>query len=213
MLRVGNETCTAELDFDDSNVVGVRATDVQAAGSGERVANPGEPAFASSFSAFYRAHGDFVHAIALRTVRHSDAAEDVSQEVFVKVWTRPSTFDPNRGSVRTWLRILTRSAAIARLRRDSAIERRDRTNATDQARLLRAVSAEDDALTTLRHDAVRRAIAQLPPTRRVAIELAYIDGMTYREVALLTQTPEGTVKSRIRAGLKRLAVTLDQPTH
>lgn len=164
----------------------------------------------------YRRHGGAVYALARRVARDDGIAEEVTQEVFVRLWTAPDRFDPERGSLRSWLLAQTHGRAIDRLRSDSARRLREERDA--QMTAAAGYDVEREALDLTVADRVRDAMAGLPPGERRAIELAYFDGYTYREVATLLDTPEGTIKSRIRAALKRLRADLvdhetGQPWH
>jgi RNA polymerase sigma-70 factor (ECF subfamily) len=154
----------------------------------------------------YRRHGGAVWSLARQVVRSDALADDVTQDVFVRIWDYPERFDECRGSLRSYLNSLTHHRAIdivraeaARFRRESADARRTATAGTDLERRLGEVA---DA------HAVREALHRLPARERDVITLAYFEGYTYREIAALQGEPEGTVKGRIRSGLKRLRVML-----
>ena len=164
----------------------------------------------------YRRHGGAVYALARRVVRDTDLAEEVVQEVFVRLWTTPDRFDPDRGSLRSWLLAQAHGRTIDRLRSDSARRLREERDAQRTANAGYDVEREAWDLATA--DRVKNVMAELPDGERRAIELAYFDGYTYREVAKILDTPEGTIKSRIRSGLKRMRADLidtetGQPWH
>lgn len=164
----------------------------------------------------YRRHGGAVYGLARRVVRDTGIAEEVVQEVFVRLWTTPDRFDPERGSLRSWLLAQAHGRSIDRLRSDSARRQREERDAQQTAAAGYDVEREAWDLTVA--DRVSEVMGNLPTAEREAIELAYFDGYTYREVAKLLNTPEGTIKSRIRAGLKRLRSDLidsetGQPWH
>jgi RNA polymerase sigma-70 factor (ECF subfamily) len=164
----------------------------------------------------YRRHGGAVYALARRVVRDTGLAEEVVQEVFVRLWTTPDRFDPDRGSLRSWLLAQAHGRTIDRLRSDSARRLREERDAQQTANSGYDVEREAWDLATA--DRVKDVMADLPDGERRAIELAYFDGYTYREVAKLLDTPEGTIKSRIRSGLKRMRADLidtetGQPWH
>jgi RNA polymerase sigma-70 factor (ECF subfamily) len=164
----------------------------------------------------YRRHGGAVYALARRVVRDSGAAEEVVQEVFVRLWTTPDRFDPERGSLRSWLLAQAHGRSIDRLRSDSSRRAREERDAQQTATA--GYDVEREAWDLAVADRVKDVMADLPAGERQAIELAYFDGYTYREVAQLLDTPEGTIKSRIRAGLKRMRADLidaetGQPWH
>lgn len=151
----------------------------------------------------YRRHAGSMFAMANRVSRRREIAEDVVQEVFLRLWNNPTRFDPSRGSLRTYLMTEAHNRAIDAVRSDSSRTRREERDG-----LLRETSrGHDPELETLDGavaESVQEAMASLPPGEREAIELAYFGGYTYRQVAEKLGQPEGTVKSRIRAGLRRM---------
>ncbi|MGH2872075.1 MAG: sigma-70 family RNA polymerase sigma factor [Solirubrobacteraceae bacterium] len=156
----------------------------------------------------YRRHGGAVLGLARRVTGDRVEGEDVTQEVFLRLWNEPERFDPARGSLRTYLLTQSHSRAVelvrsraARLRRE---ERDARLTATAGYDLDHEIS--DLALA----EQISSAMDGLTPDERRAIELAYYQGHTYREVAALLHQPEGTVKSRIRAGLSRMRASLGE---
>lgn len=154
----------------------------------------------------YRRHGGAVYGLVRRVVRDDGIAEEVVQEVFLRLWTSPDRFDPERGSLRSWLLAQAHGRSIDRLRSDGARRLREERDALRTATA--GYDVEREAMDLAVADRVNEVMGSLPPAERQALELAYFDGYTYREVAQLLGTPEGTVKSRIRAGLKRLRTDL-----
>ncbi len=161
-----------------------------------------EPALAEA----YRRHAGAVYALAQRVLREASVAEDVVQEVFLRLWDHPEKFDAERGSLRSYLLAQAHGRAVDALRSDTSRRRREERDARDAATAGYDLELEVWDLTVA--DQVKEAVAGLPEVERRAIELAYFGGHTYREVADLLQQPEGTVKSRIRAGLKRMRTSL-----
>jgi RNA polymerase sigma-70 factor (ECF subfamily) len=161
-----------------------------------------EPALAE----LYRRHGASCFALARRVLADRALAEEVVQEVFVRMWRQPERFDPERGSMRSFLFAQVHGRAVDLLRAETARRTREEREA------FRSPTVDDDlerAIADLTEgEIVRRAVAALSEGERKAIELAYFGGHTYREVATLLHQPEGTVKSRIRSGLLRLRATL-----
>jgi RNA polymerase sigma-70 factor (ECF subfamily) len=154
----------------------------------------------------YRRHGAQVYGLA-RRVSGDDRANDVVQQVFLEMWEKPHRYNPDRGSLRTFLLTQAYGRSIDRLRSDGA------RRAREAACVLvaeTAVGVETTVLAGSASDKVWRLLNVLPDGQRDAIVLAYFKGYTYRDVADLLGEPEGTVKSRIRAGLTRLRLALSQ---
>lgn len=154
----------------------------------------------------YRRHAGAVFSLARRVLADLATAEEVVQEVFLRLWTQPDKFDPDRGSLRSYLLAQTHGRAVDLLRADSSRRRREEREARSTAEGGYDVEHEVWDLTVA--DKVKEAVDVLPPAEREAIALAYFGGHTYREVAAMLGEPEGTVKSRIRTGLKRMRATL-----
>ena len=150
----------------------------------------------------YRRHGGAVYGLARRLLADGAAAEEVAQEVFLRLWNNPERFDPERGSLRSFLLAQSHSRSVDLLRSDRA--RRAREERDLRATATAGYDLEHEVWDLTVATAVRDAVAVLPVDEREAIELAYFGGRTYREVAAALGAPEGTVKSRIRTGLKRL---------
>jgi RNA polymerase sigma-70 factor (ECF subfamily) len=156
----------------------------------------------------YRRHGGAVYGLAKRVTGDGTEAQDIAQEVFLRLWNDPGRFDPARGSLRTFLLTLCHSRAVELLRSRSARLRREERD----ARLTAAAGYDlDREIADLAlAEQISQALGTLPTEERRVIELAYFGGHTYREVATLLDQPEGTVKSRIRNGLQRLRQSLSQ---
>jgi RNA polymerase sigma-70 factor (ECF subfamily) len=148
----------------------------------------------------YDRHGGLVYGIALKVLAHAQEAEDLTQDIFVKL-TQATAYDPQRGSFRTYLSILTRSRAIDRLRsrqvaRDSMARLR-----TD---LPTVPTPADTVAQAERTDEVQAALAQLSDNQREILRLAYYEGLSQATIAEQLDTPLGTVKTHSRRGLLKL---------
>jgi len=157
----------------------------------------------AAFAALYDRIGALVHGIVRRVVRDPAQSEEVTQEVMVEVWRTAVRFDPDRGSARTWILTMAHRRAIDRVRSEQASRNRTQRVAGQQhARDFDEVSEHVEV--AFEHEQVRTALDTLTDLQRQAVELAYYQGYTYREVAELLDTPLGTVKTRMRDGLIRL---------
>jgi RNA polymerase sigma-70 factor (ECF subfamily) len=156
----------------------------------------------------YRRHAGAVFALANRVLASRNLAEEVVQEVFLRLWNDAERFDPDRGSLRSWLLAQTHGRAVDLLRSESS--RKNREEREHRGRAEAGYDLEREVWDLTVAESVRDALETLPVDERRAIELAYFRGMTYREVAVALGQPEGTVKSRIRAGLKRLRGSLQE---
>jgi RNA polymerase sigma-70 factor (ECF subfamily) len=161
-----------------------------------------EPAMAEA----YRRHGGAVHALARRLLRHQPSAEEITQEVFLDLWQRPEKFDAQRGTLRSFLLARTHGKSVDLIRSEES--RKAREERTSRETATAGYDVERQVFDLVVADQVKESMAELPDDMRQPIELAYFGGHTYREVAVMLQAPEGTVKSRIRMGLTRLRASL-----
>jgi RNA polymerase sigma factor (sigma-70 family) len=153
----------------------------------------------------YDEFSPLVYGLAARVTRDWAAAEDITQEVFVRVWEDPQAFDPARGTWRGWLGTMTHRRAVDWVRRGEVRRRRTADAAPPPA----APDPEETAVAGSVAKSVQAAVDDLPAAQREAIRLAYFDGQTYRQVAETLGIPEGTAKSRLWLGLRRLAARLE----
>jgi RNA polymerase sigma-70 factor (ECF subfamily) len=156
----------------------------------------------SALAEIFDQHGALVLGVARRVTRSAAIAEDVLQDVFTSLWCQPERFDPDRGSLRAYLGVVTQRRAVDALR---VAARRLAREERAEMREPRTSDASDSPADV---DTVRRAIAQLPTEQRRAVELAFWQGMTHREVARTLGVPEGTVKSRLRLAQAKLRESL-----
>jgi len=154
----------------------------------------------------FRRHAGAVFALARRVLGDPSRAEEIVQEVFVRLWHQPERFDPERGSLRSFLLAQAHGRAVDVLRSDGA--RREREAKEARAAAEAGYDLEHEVWDLAVAEQVREVVRSLPEEEKKAIELAYFGGRTYREVAAELGAPEGTVKSRIRSGLKRMRQAL-----
>jgi RNA polymerase sigma-70 factor (ECF subfamily) len=156
----------------------------------------------------YRRHAGAVFALSQRLVNDRTLAEEVVQEVFLRLWDKPDRFDPERGSLRSYLLAQCHGRSVDLIRSEQS--RRNREERDHRQRAEAGYDLEHEVWDLAVAEHVREAMADLPDDERRAIELAYFGGLTYRQVAEVLGAPEGTVKSRIRSGLRRLRGGLAQ---
>ncbi len=152
-----------------------------------------------------RRHRETVVAFARRLVGDASRAEEIAQDVFLRLWERAASFDAKRGSLRTFLLAITHGRAVDVARSDAARRAREHRDASRRP-AADGVDSQVEARSVA--GAVRLALSRLPDAERRAVQLAYFGGHSYRAVAQMLGEPEGTIKSRIRAGLARLRVEL-----
>jgi RNA polymerase sigma-70 factor, ECF subfamily len=163
----------------------------------------GEP---HAVEALYDRYGRLAFGLASRMITDRAAAEDVVQDAFISVWRNAKSFDPARGSLRSWLLSIVHHRAIDHLRGSAG----------------RQVDAPLDVMQRLKPDAfavepadadrieIRNGLAALPEAQRQTLELAYFGGLTHVEIALRMGVPLGTVKGRMRIGLEKLRDRLQE---
>lgn len=159
-----------------------------------------------AFARFYDLVSPTVFGTVLRVVRNRSFAEEITQEVFVELWRQAPRYDPDRGSPTTWAATIAHRRAVDRVRSVESSRARDDRHARDTPadRDVVADTVTDEAAAEYDRERVTKALGQLTEVQREAVTLAYYGGHTYREVATLLDTPEGTVKTRIRDGLIKL---------
>jgi RNA polymerase sigma-70 factor (ECF subfamily) len=167
---------------------------------------------AAALSVFYDRHARVVFSFAQRILRDREAAEELLQEVFFRVWRRADAYRPNRGEPVSWLLTMTHNMAIDELRKR---QRRPQKVVGDIPEL--PVAGTEDGRLGIEEEAWRRvlretlasALTTLPPAQREAVALTYFEGLTQREVAEAVGAPLGTIKTRLRLGLDKLRIALE----
>jgi RNA polymerase sigma-70 factor (ECF subfamily) len=165
----------------------------------------------TAFEQLYDRHSSTLYALLLRILANPDDAQEVLQETFVKAWTNAKMFDAVRGSDVAWLISIARSRGIDRLR-----SRRIRGDREDEAGrelsssfgFVEKRTGADDAIQSEERRAVREALAELPEAQRVALGLAYFEGLSQSEIAEKLGEPLGTIKTRMQLGMKKLRESL-----
>ena len=172
----------------------------------ERVQHGDQDAFAE----VYDAVAPMVFSAVSRVLRDPAMSEEVTQEVFVEIWTHAARFDPEKASVSTWAVTIARRRAIDRVRTEQS--QRNRVEQLGRRRPEAVTLTDDAAVTRIEGQRVDRAIADLPPDQREIIELAFIEGLSHSTIAARLGLPLGTVKGRVRGGLQRLSSAMGGAT-
>ncbi len=157
---------------------------------------------ADAFELLYDRFHRLVYGVATRMMNDVSAAEDLTQAVFLKLWSTPELF--RGGNFAAWIVRVTRNRALDMLR-----TRAGRAESELPESLPEADSIEDVAFASIDASRLRTALESLPPEQREPIELGFFSGITHEEIARRTGIPLGTIKTRIRAGLRRLRSMLD----
>ena len=164
-----------------------------------------------AFRALYKRFGNIVYSTSLRIVRDGQVAEDVTQEIFLRIWRKPESYVPQRGRFLTWLTSVTRNRAVDEVRSRTRRYRHETASPEEQEREIAGPETNDPALTAVLADQRRlilTAMAGLPQEQREVIELAYFGGLTQQEISERLSQPLGTVKTRIRLGMQKLRAAL-----
>jgi RNA polymerase sigma-70 factor (ECF subfamily) len=159
----------------------------------------------------YDKYGDYVYSVCLRMVGDVQLAEDLTQEVFLRLWRRPDLYDVSRGRFVTWLLSVARNRSIDERRSRGRRFRHETPPSLAAEEMLASAPAadgDDAAILSDERVVIERALDTLPREQRLAIQLAYFGGYTQQEIALGLHQPLGTVKTRIRLGLQKLRLIL-----
>lgn len=163
-----------------------------------------------ALSEAYRRFGQKVYRTAFGVLRRSELAEDVVQEVFVRIWQRPERFDPSRGSLGGFLQLDAHGRSVDLLRSERARADREIREQQLSASSNSPMSLEEEVMKRISSERIRDALETLEADERLPIALAFFQGHSYRRVAEALDLPEGTVKSRIRRGMSRLKELLGE---
>jgi RNA polymerase sigma-70 factor (ECF subfamily) len=168
----------------------------------------------AALAALYDRYARPAFSLALRLLRDQELAEDVLQEVFITLWNRPEVYAPERGRFLPWLLGVTHHRAVDVLR-SRAIDLRRRVSPEQRELLLNLAPDPHDladpaarAVLGLEVQAVRQAMRRLPPEQQEALALSLLSGLTHTEIAAQLGLPLGTIKTRVRLGLRKLRAAL-----
>jgi RNA polymerase sigma-70 factor (ECF subfamily) len=162
-----------------------------------------------ALEALYGRYGSACYGLARRILSDEQLAQDVVQEVFLTVWRDAHRFDGSRGGFSSWLLSMTHHKAVDAVRREENHRKRRSAAELLEERPAEDLQVHDEVWSGIRRDRVRTALQTLPEPQREALVLAYFGGYTQREIAGLTGTPLGTVKTRMLMGMRRLKDGLD----
>ncbi len=160
-----------------------------------------------ALSQLYDRYNGILKALILRVVHNEAEADDLLQEIFMEIWNQAKNFSSQKGKPLGWMVTLARRRAIDGLRKKQAYARAEERlqNETEQQPDAWAHnSTEEEIVLSDTRDLIRKVIAGLPPAQQQAIDLAFFRGMSQREIAAKTNTPLGTVKTRLELGLKKI---------
>ena len=158
---------------------------------------------AEAFAVLYDRHGRAAYSLAYRMMGERQAAEDLAQDAFLKVWRSATSYRADRGSVRTWLLSIVHNRGIDQLR-SLASRRRTQEKIEASAPKSQPSEAFAESWRNSQREQVREALSTLPQEQLKTLELAYFSGYTHVEIAELLDVPLGTVKGRMRLGLKKM---------
>lgn len=154
----------------------------------------------------YRKYGHRVYRVAYGLLRREELAQDVTQEVFVRLWKRPERYDSSRGALSSFLQLDAHGRSVDLIRSEEARAKREIANERLSSKY--QAGPEEEAMRRVTSERVQQALDQLKESERGPIAMAFYLGYSYRKVADVTGVPEGTVKSRIRSGLAKLRESL-----
>jgi RNA polymerase sigma-70 factor (ECF subfamily) len=163
---------------------------------------------AAAFEVVFDRHADAAFSLAYRMCGRRATAEDIVQEAFLSLWRNGARYDGTRGTVRSWVLSVVHHRAVDLFRKDSTRTGRD---VSDDAALERRAAPESAARDAGRRDdaaTIRTALRDIPDDQRHVIVLAYFGGYTHSEIAAMLQIPTGTVKGRMRLGMRKLRLSL-----
>jgi RNA polymerase sigma-70 factor (ECF subfamily) len=165
---------------------------------------------AEAFTTLYDRHSHAAFSLAYRMMGDRQASEDLAQDAFLKLWRSATSYRPERGSVRTWLLSIVRNRGIDQIR-SRASRRRTQEKIEASAPRSQPSEAFAETLRNSQRDQVREALDTLPPEQLKILELAYFSGYTHLQISELVDVPLGTIKGRMRLGLKKMRDYFDHP--
>ena len=163
-----------------------------------------------AFAALYDRYGRRVFGMAARLLGDAVSSEEVTQDVFLRVWNRANSYAPEKAKFTTWLFRIAHNRAIDEMRKKGRDKNRNADDIADHYDLESSdISPSEFAVANSEYASVRKALAKLPDPQRQVVELSYFKGMTQAEIASQTGQPLGTVKTRMRLALRKLHTALE----
>ncbi|HXS77950.1 MAG TPA: sigma-70 family RNA polymerase sigma factor [Terracidiphilus sp.] len=156
-----------------------------------------------AMAALFDRYAGMVYSVALRVLRDTGQAEDVTQEIFFQLWRNPDSFSAARGSLSTWLLVVARNRAIDHLRQRRPAE------PVDEVVIASTTNLQSEAERSIMMQRVRGILGDLPREQQDSLQMAFFDGLSHSEIAEKTGQPLGTVKTRIRSALTSLRKRLE----
>jgi RNA polymerase sigma-70 factor (ECF subfamily) len=164
----------------------------------------------SALATLYRRHTAILRTVIARVVHIDADVDDLIQDVFVEVWNRSQTYEETKGKVLGWLITMARRRAIDRIRRRQAYARaEERLRLETEAQEVLHYHVEEDAVASERSEILQRALATLPDAQREALQMAFYQGLSQRQIAAKTGIPLGTIKTRLELAAKKVRVALE----
>ncbi|MBS1805342.1 MAG: sigma-70 family RNA polymerase sigma factor [Acidobacteria bacterium] len=165
----------------------------------QQVSSGGQQAMAAVFDRY----AGLVYSVALRVLKDSGQAEDVTQEIFFQLWRNPESFSFSRGTLGTWLLVVARNRAIDQLRQRRPAE------PVDDLKVASTSNLQSEAERSIMMQRVRGILGDLPQEQQQSLQMSFFDGLSHSEIAERTGQPLGTVKTRIRSALSSLRKRLE----
>ena len=168
---------------------------------------------ADALEELYDLYHRLLFGLVLSIVKKREEAEDMLQEIFVKIWNKAESFDPERGNAYSWIVTLARNQAIDRIRSKGYKTQEKQSVSIHQPLFSLEGDKHDPMETTIfsdRAELVKKALGQIPEAQSEVIKIAYYRGMTQREIASYLDIPLGTVKTRTRQGMMKLKSILGE---
>lgn len=187
----------------DSETVSSRAIGLGEAVSDQSLMEQVRAGAQQAMTAVFDRYSGLVYSVALRVLKDSGQAEDVTQEIFFQLWRNPDSFSFSRGTLGTWLLVVARNRSIDQLRQRRPAE------SVDDVVVASATNLHSEAERSILMQRVRGILGNLPQEQQQSLQLAFFDGLSHSEIAERTGQPLGTIKTRIRSALSSLRKKLE----